>query len=99
MTTLESRISALEKAVQQILALPQLSNLAGRDVKRLIARLNRSLADDKKKLATTTLTKDKRVKLEAQIFQTEFLVSPTLDLTLDDSEARESPNGQAVRVE
>lgn len=94
---LEQRVSALEELVKKIIALPHLSNLAGRDSSNFVIRLNMVIASDKKKLASENLTDDERKELEERITRNEFLVSPALDATLHDSGAKESPSVQEVR--
>ena len=90
MNTLEQRIAMLERLIQKIIALPHLSNLAGRDSKNFIARLNLSIADDKEKLASDNLTDDERKEIASRITRNEFLVSPALFSELHDTETKES---------
>lgn len=97
--TLEQRVTALEELVKKIIALPHLSNLAGRDSSNFVARLKMSIASDKKKLVNTILTDDERKELEERITRNERLVSPALDATLRDSAIAESPNAQATHAE
>lgn len=96
--TLEQRVTALEELVKKIIALPHLSNLAGRDSSNFVARLKMAIASDKRKLANTILTDDERKELEDRITRNERLVSPALDATLHDSAVTESPNAQATHA-
>ena len=97
METLAQRVNALEELVKKIIALPHLSNLAGRDSRNFVIRLNMAIASDKKKLTDENLTDDERKAIEERITRNEYLVSPALDATLHDSGAKESPSAQAAR--
>ena len=97
--TLEQRVTALEELVKKIIALPQLSNLAGRDSSNFVARLKMSIASDKRQLTNLTMTDEERKEIEDRITRNERLVSPALDVTLHDSATKESPNAQATRAE
>lgn len=98
-TVLERRVTVLEELVKKIIALPHLSNLAGRDSSNFVARFKMMIASDKKKLANENLTDEERKKLEEEIAINERLVSPALAAELHDSGATESPNAQEVRGE
>lgn len=97
--TLEQRVTALEQIVEKIIALPHLSNLAGRDSRNFVTRLNMSLDSDKKKLASENLSDDERKELEEKISRTQYLVSPALDVKLRDTGAKKSPHVQEVHAE
>lgn len=97
--TLEQRVATLEEFVEKIIALPHLSNLAGRDSSNFITRLKKSIAADKERLATDLFTDQERQALEAKINRDEYLVSPALDAKLRDSALTESQSGQAIHAE
>ena len=91
-TVLERRVTVPEELVKKIIALPHLSNLAGRDSSNFVARFKMMIASDK-------LTDEERKKLEEEIAINERLESPALAAELHDSGATESPNAQEVRGE
>ena len=73
--TLEQRITALENVVEEIIALPHLSNLAGRDSRNFVIRLKMAIESDKKKLASEELSDDERKELTEKITRNEFRLS------------------------
>ena len=84
---LERRVTVLEELVKKIIALPHLSNLAGRDSSNFVARFKMMIASDKKKLANENLTDEERKALEAEIAINERLVSPALDVNIYEENA------------
>ena len=85
--TLERRVTVLEELVKKIIALPHLSNLAGRDSNNLVAHFKMMIASDKKKLATENITENERKALEAEIAINERRISPALDVNIYEENA------------
>ena len=78
MTDLEQRVCALEAFAQNIIALPHLSNLAGRNSADLIARLQMLISADKLALLSDALSDDERLQTAERVAKNEHLVSPAL---------------------
>lgn len=89
---LSKRVEMLEKVVNQIIFLPQMSKLAERESFKVVGRVKWAIEEDKRKLAEDVLDDEQRKELVGRIARYENLVSPTLSLKLDDNGAIKFPN-------
>ena len=89
---LSKRVEMLEKVVNQIIFLPQMSKLAERESFKVVGRVKWAIEEDKRKLAEDVLDDEQRKELVGRIARYENLVSPTLSLKLDANGAIKFPN-------
>ncbi len=80
MNELETRIAMLEKTVQALCELPQLSHLGATDAERFRARLLMSIAHNEQKLSDPNISNEERKIIEAQITKFQHLVAPMISL-------------------
>lgn len=76
--TLEERIARLETMVQKIIELPQLTNLAAKDTRNLLARVKQMAAISEDALKNPDITAEERKEHEETLAKCKYLVSPIL---------------------
>ena len=99
MEELEKRIARLEETVKKIIALPQLSKLAGRDAEILQNRILGLIVEKEELLKSPKLTDERRKELEEQISRYHRQIAPALSLEPYGSSTEAIQRGQAVHEE
>ena len=85
MEKMEKRVEALEKLVNEIIALPVMANVAQKDPSMYVSRIKKFIEDTESKLKDENVTWEERQKLEADLIKYQSLVSPALPLMQRDN--------------